>query len=195
MGELNQHNLEEYINTYGCKHFIETGTGIGTGLQYAKQFSFLKLFSIEYMKELYNGCLLRFKGDNRITLLNTDSITGLEQILGELDSTPILFWLDAHFPGADFNYNSYHHYSDNKKLHMPLKDEIELITTIRDTSKDVFIIDDLRIYEKGNYQLGSWEFYDLYGGGGVEFITSALPNHKVTRDYRHQGFLILTPRV
>ena len=133
--------------------------------------------------------------DDRLTLINDDSLNGLEKVLEELDERPALFWLDAHFPGADFHFNSYDHLADQPELHKPLKYEVELIASKRPNSKDVFIIDDLQIYEDGPFELLNQEFKDKYGELGIEFITEAFEKtHDFRRDFRHQGFLILTPK-
>ena len=110
MGELFIHNLSEYFTKYDCYTFIETGTGKGTGLNYAVEYPFEKIYSIEYMEPLYEECKKTFADDDRILLLNADSVSGLEEILNTIpEDKNILFWLDAHFPGADFGLNSYDH--------------------------------------------------------------------------------------
>ena len=43
MGELFIHNLNTYIEKYKCNTFIETGTGIGTGLEHACKYSFNRI--------------------------------------------------------------------------------------------------------------------------------------------------------
>ena len=197
MGELYIHNLEPYVEKYRTTVFVETGTGEGTGLAHAAQSKFDKFYSIENIPELAEQCRFRFDDNSKINIVENNSIDGLKEILNKVPaSEPVFFWLDAHFPGADFGFNSYDHLSEDVNLHKPLKAEIETILECRpDVSRDVFIIDDLRIYEKGNYELGNWDLYDKYGGGGIGFITDAFEGtHDVAKDYRHQGFVILTPK-
>jgi len=195
MGELYLHDLTNFVDTLGCKTFIETGTGRGTGLLHASRYNFSKLYSIEYVKELFDECKEKFSNDSRIELLHDDSINGLKHILEELSDEPVLFWLDAHFPGADFHFNSYDHLADQPELHKPLKFEIKLISDYRKNCKDVFIIDDLHIYEDGPFQLKNEAFRMKYGEAGIDFIEEAFgETHNFVRDYRHQGFLILTPK-
>jgi len=194
MGELFLHDLQYYINKYGCKYFVETGTGKGTGIKHALQYPFRSLYSIEFMPQLHDECSRNFD-DDRLTLLNLDSLSGLEYTLSLLDEKPCLFWLDAHFPGADFHFNSYDRFTDQPDLNKPLKKEIEFIAAKRGASRDVFIIDDLQIYEDGPFELLNQEFKDEYGEDGIEFIEEAFKEtHDFVRDYRHQGFLILTPK-
>jgi len=197
MGELYIHNLEPYLTKHNPTAFVETGTGDGTGLAHAAKSKFDKLYSIEIMPQLAEKCRYRFADDERVSILENNSIDGLKEILNKVSAEePIFFWLDAHFPGADFGFNSYDHLSEDEKLHKPLKAELETILECRpDISKDVFIIDDLRIYERGDYELGNWDLYDKYGGGGIEFITKVFAEtHDLQKDYRHQGFVILTPK-
>lgn len=195
MGELYLHNLDDYITKYGCSVFVETGTGKGVGLSTALKFPFKKLYSIEIMESLFLECLEKFKED-RVEILNESSIEGLKVVLEKIEEeSSAFFWLDAHFPGADFHLNSYDYLIDQPKLHKPLKNEIQIISGGRDTSKDVFIIDDLQIYEEGPYELLNQEFVNKYGSFGLDFIEDCFSeSHTFTRDYRHQGFLILTPK-
>lgn len=194
MGELYIHDLTPFIEK-GCTNFVETGTGKGTGLKYACLYPFKKVYSVEIVQELVDSLQREFEFEERVTILCNSSVVGLFSILHDMNEEPTLFWLDAHFPGADFKFNDYHHMSDQKKLHMPLLYEIEAITSKRDVSNDFFIIDDLRIYERGDYELGNWDLYDTYGGGGIGFIEEAFgKTHDIERDYRHQGFIILTPK-
>ena len=198
MGELNIHNVSDYIKKYDLKNFIETGTGIGTGLSFAAQNSFKNLYSIEIMKELFVENYEKFECDDRITLLNNDSIKGLELIIeNQMDDSPCLFWLDAHFPGADFGIGNY---EDNyeAKIKIPLEEELKLIAEKRD-GNDVLIIDDLRIYEDNNYQskvnktvLNIRKEFDINGIGFIEDLFG--DTHTFKRDLRHQGFLILEPK-
>lgn len=195
MGELYIHELNSYIEKHKCTVFVETGTGVGTGVSYALQHNFKKLYSIEYMEQLYLDCKKRLV-DNRLNLIHSDSLTGIEEILSKTDEDEVIFfWLDAHFPGADFKFNSYDYLKDKPTLHMPLKEEVKLIKEKRPNSKDVIFIDDLQIYEDGPFELLNQEFKDKYGDLGTEFIEEAFAEtHDFSRDYRHQGFLILTPK-
>jgi len=192
MGELNQHDLKDYIERYNLTTFVETGTGKAVGLSYALQFDFQKLFSIEINEQLYTENVNKIK-DPRCQLLWNNSLDGLAIILQQLEM-PTLFWLDAHFPGADFGLGSYD--ADiPRTLKLPLEYELELIVKNRNCAKDVFIIDDLRLLEKGEYELGDLSEREKYGYCGVEFIIKLFGDtHQLKRDLRHQGFLILVPK-
>jgi len=190
LGELYLHNLDQY----SCNVFVETGTGIGTGLAYALTHNFDKLYSMEINYQLYHECKDKFN-DSRLELIHNTSLSGLKIILPELDKNDkVLFWLDAHFPGADFQLGSY----DDKIseiLKLPLKSEIELIHKTRKNCKDVFIIDDLQLFEDGDYEL-KWEqdFIDKFRRSNEFIYNLYSKTHNFIKDYRHQGFLILEPK-
>ena len=197
MGEINIFDLNTFITKYDLSNFIETGTGKGDGLNHAIKYGFKKLYSIEIIKQLYDDVKSKII-DSRVNLINSDSITGLTKIISELDGNT-LFWLDAHFPGADFHIENMSYHDDlEKDIKLPLEAELELIFKLRPDNKDVFIIDDLNLYEDGNYELGKIR-EDLkylrtkYNLNGLDFIKRANCNHKITKHFRHQGFIILTP--
>ena len=196
MGELLLHNLQSYIDEYDCSIFIESGTGVGEGINHALRYPFNELYSFEYVGQLYEHCKSTIV-DSRLELIHTDTVSGLNIVLPSIDDDSVaLFWLDAHFPGADFKFNDYDYMSDQPSLHMPLKDEIETIKSLRPRSKDVFIIDDLQIYvgDDGVQLPNPPGFNEKYGMGGIGFIEEAFgKTHDFVKDYRHQGFLILTP--
>ena len=127
--------------------------------------------------------------DQRASLYLGNSIDVLKEILPKIDeSDKILFWMDSHFPGTDFGLEEKKYIFDD--YNMPLSQELDVIKNYRNTDHDSFIIDDLRLYENGNYQLG-----DLDIGrekSGIGFIENSIKNHLIQRDYRHQGFLILS---
>ncbi len=101
--------------------------------------------------------------------------------------------MDAHFPGADFGLASYGDEKDLKKR-LPLQSELEIIVNSKEVSNDVFVIDDLRIYEDGPFEEGNWSDRKKYGGDGIEFIEEMFDDtHYVVKSYNKQGFVILLP--
>ena len=196
MGTLKIFDLEKYINPTVENIFVETGTYRGDSLQFATNYKFDKLYSIELIKEFYDDCKNKFASNEKVNLINADSIKGLDIVLGELDnSQSVVFWLDAHLPhfyksGFDTNYKS------NKKILIPLEEELITIKNKRDVSNDVLIIDDLRIYEVGEFESGNWMDvinHDMYNG--IEFIFELLSNtHNITKIYNHEGYILCEPK-
>lgn len=191
MGELALFELQRFINL-GCRTFVETGTGKGDGLAHAAKYPFESLWSIEVIKELADISGKRFADDPRIKILNKPSLEGLERILQGLDTSPVLFWLDAHFPGADFHYNSYEHLKESP-LHMPLNEELALIRKYRKSCYDCFIIDDMQLYLDIPVELKNPEFIAKYGNKKLAILETPWEEYKYEIVLRHQGFLILTP--
>lgn len=197
MGDLNIHDLQAYIDKYGCNIFIETGTGIGDGIAHALKYPFDFFYSIEINKELYKRAYEKIYPNNKVVLINKPSIEGLQAVFGNIISEhTCLYWLDAHFPGADFQLASY---SDEiaHNLKYPLIHELRLIRNRRKGKKDVYIIDDLQMMEEGEYELKMTdEFLDKHFQREIRLEISQMfkDTHDFRKDNRHQGFLILTPK-
>lgn len=192
MGHLRNFKIEEIQKDYNIKCFVETGTGYGKGLEYALESDFDKLYSIEYHEMVYHNIKNKFK-DERLSLINNSSSEALKELLPTLDNEPILFWLDAHFPGADFGFGR-HIDEKDEKLRIPLEEEIEIISKYRKDCNDYFLIDDLRIYEDGNFKSGNWSERRKFGGDGIDFIYKNLPNHNITKSYDNEGYIICIPK-
>ena len=194
MGSLTAHNVRKYSN--GIDVFVETGTYMGDSLAYASKFDFQKLYSIELLKKYYDLCMERFKDDSRISLINDNSIDALPKLIDEIKDKSCLYWLDAHLPDI---YDSKKYSSDYTKqtdLYVPLKKELDIITN-KDISKDVFIIDDLRIYVEDDYEDGNWDGFrkSTNYSSGIDFIYEYLSEtHNIKKELRAQGYLICTPK-
>jgi hypothetical protein len=192
MGALYQHNVLDYINKYNLINYVETGTGSGECLSHALTFNFNKLCSVEIYPQIFKEVSEKFK-DTKAEIFLGNSYEVLPKIIENLEGNT-LFFLDAHFPGADFHYESYNSTKDyNTRL--PLEKEVESICKSKDISKDVFIIDDLRVYEDNDYSDGNWPLRKEAGGDGIVFIYNSFSEtHNIERDLRFQGFLIITPK-
>lgn len=194
MGSINKFNLQDYIDKYNSKYFIETGTYKGDGTSYAGSFKFDKIFSIEIIKEFHDLNVLRFKNDENIKLLNNNSIDGLKEILSENNIGSTIFWLDAHLPS--FYSNEYStDYVGEKETLIPLEEELIVIKNNKDITNDVFIIDDLRIYERGNFKNGEWLDVISSGFEGINFIHNILSEtHNINKLYDDEGYIICIPK-
>jgi hypothetical protein len=197
MGRLFTFNLSYYIKQYNITHFVETGTGEGDTLDYISKFNLEEYHSIEINNVIYNKCIDRFQNNlNIIKLYNDTSYNGLKIILSNIPKDKnILFWLDAHFPGADSGLSSYSDESNNI-IRIPLESEIKLISQMRQECKDLIFIDDLRIYEDGPFTHGNWNERKILGGNNIDFIFNNFSStHDITRNYQHEGYIILTPKL
>ena len=194
MGQLNQAiQIKNVLDFYDIKNFVETGTGKAEVVQSVVEADdSLNVHTIEVIPEIYDKNKINFSYLKDVNWHLGTSFDILPEILPDLKGTT-LFWIDAHFPGADFGLSSYGDEKDDDKR-LPLKKELETIVENRDVTNDVFVIDDLRIYEDGPFGDGNWEDREKYGGDGIEFIEELFDEtHYVVKSYNAQGSILLFP--
>jgi hypothetical protein len=200
MGEINIFDLTPYVEKHNCKTYFETGTGKGICLSHALNFDFEKFYSVDLDEELVNDAKNRFVGYS-LTLINDYSSKALEQYVPTLTQEPVFFFLDAHFPGADFHKMSYEEsIRTYKEEAFPLHLELQSIKKSRNTDKDVFLIDDFKLYEEGDYEFGGWAYSGLQEELGLvtksQFIYDLFKDtHTFEKSLRHQGFLFIIPKI
>jgi hypothetical protein len=201
MGELNIFNLDFFKTDFGCTTYVETGTGIGVCLRHMINYDFQQYYSIDLDGDLIEQAKINFPQDN-INFIHDYSTQALEKLVPTLPiDTPVLFFLDAHFPGADFGKMSYtESITEFKQTAFPLIQEINIIQKHRDISKDCFIIDDWKLYDSTlNYEMPGWEYEQLQKQlnivtDGNQIINLFKDTHDHEVKLRHQGFLFLTPK-
>ena len=194
MGQLNEAiQVKNVLDFYNIENFVETGTGAAEVVRSISNIkSDLNIHTIEIIEEIFNKNKISNSYLTNVNWHLGQSSEVMPKILPQLEGNT-LFWLDAHFPGADFGLASY---GDEKDLdkRLPLRSELEIIVEGRDVSNDVFVIDDLRVYEDGPFETGNWAERNLYGGDGIAFIEDLFEDtHFVVRSYNKQGFVILLP--
>lgn len=204
MGDLKIFELQNFKHNFDLTAFVETGTFRGEGTLHASHY-FDQVYTIEIDEEMYNNTKNNLKHKSNIHFLLGNSADVIEELSNKINANT-LFWLDAHFPGADAHKVPYNHEKDPHKR-IPLENELKSIHKNRvGKYNDVLIIDDLWLYEDGPFQSGDLDahmkkcghnttreklmqgrtmdwFYDLYS-----------PTHNIMKDYRHQGYLIVTPK-
>jgi hypothetical protein len=190
VGNLGKHPIENWRKEYKLDTLIETGTYQGAGIRTALRFGFQKVYSIELNKRFYDRAVHEFQ-DDPVVLVLGDSITEIGKIAKLLKEDNILFWLDAHLPSIT-GYKKEH--SDDTKF--PLEIELSEIAKNRDVSNDVFLIDDLRIYEKAKYGRGNLRKEDWkHMKGNIDFIFDVLRDtHDINRDLRDEGYVVCLPK-
>ena len=194
MGQLNEAiEVKNVLDFYEIKNFVETGTGIAEVVREVHDVdSNLTIHTIEVVPEIFDQNKIRFSYLKKVNWHLGGSAQVLSEVVPPLEGNT-LFWMDAHFPGADVGLSSYGDEKDMDKR-LPLKNELETILASRDVSNDVFVIDDLRIYEDGPFETGNWDERTKYGGDGIEFIEKLFEDtHYIGRSYNAQGFVILFP--
>ena len=194
MGQLNEAiQVKNVLDFYNIDNFVETGTGAAEVVRSISNIkSDLNIHTIEIIEEIFNKNKISHSYLTNVNWHLGQSSEVMPEILPQLEGST-LFWLDAHFPGADFGLASYGDEEDLDKR-LPLRSELEIIVEGRDVSNDVFVIDDLRVYEDGPFETGNWAERNLYGGDGIAFIEDLFEDtHFVVRSYNKQGFVILLP--
>ena len=213
MGTLKKHDVSSLQDNYNLINYVETGTGEGECLEHAIIHSFTNFHSIEIYDQVYLKAKEKFDILSSLCrkeckLYHGSSVDKLPEVLSLIEG-PTLFFLDAHFPGADFRHERYDAIKEDE-IRIPLKVELETIIRMKDISKDVFIIDDLWLYEDANYQTGTLNDHldkhfpglgytreELSGGQNSDFIYELFAQtdtHDIKKDYRDQGYLVLTPK-
>lgn len=185
LGVLSDFDLARMIADFGSRFLIETGTGEGVDIEFAKTFRFEHVYSIETSLTLAIKVAFRNAQNQKMTIIHGRSERGLKEALEEIpQDAPVIFWMDtqptfeSHVPPS------------------PLERELRLISRLRDTSRDIFLIDDLRLYEDGAFedgpcpvdQLAPPTFRDLHF---VEDILGA--THQVNRMIQRTGYLCAFP--
>ncbi len=195
MGSLLRFRLDEFINNFALQTFVETGTARGDSLAYAAERpEFLHLLSCEIEPLLAAGACCRFNEDPRVLIQRGDS--GLfMQMVANSELPPAFFWLDAHYPGAGFGLKGYED-AMPETIRLPLGRELEHIRKHR-AGRDVILIDDLRIYELGDYEAGPLPD-DTPGqptANGADWIRAMFAEtHTAHTILRDQGYLLLQPK-
>ena len=199
MGSLAHLNLRGIRDTYGLKSFVETGTGDGHSVALAIAGGFEAVHSIEIVPELAHAASVKFARYPQVRIHAGASSLLLPGIIDELPEGPALFWLDAHFPGADYGMGEYDGEKDVDRR-LPLQTEVELIATLRKGCRDLLIIDDARIYQSGPYGAGDLpaDWPPLVGlkDRSLDFVRRAFgETHGIVVDYRDQGYVMVAPHV
>jgi hypothetical protein len=207
MGSISSFNLTPIIEKYNTKTYVETGTGIAECLTHANKFDFNKLYSVELDEDLAREARLKVTNEN-VEIINDYSTNGLKNnILPNLPKDEsVLFFLDAHFPGADFHKISYEEsITQYKEESLPLKLEVDIILENRDITNDVFIIDDWFLYQPElTYEANNtknWPYSELQKSlnliqddDAANIISRFEATHNIEVDHRHQGYLVMTPK-
>lgn len=193
MGSLHRFDLAPIVSKYNLKTFVETGTARGNSLAWAAANpDFQHLLSCEIEPLLAAGAIARFNEDPRVSIVRMESglFIGLFATSG---LPPALIFLDAHYPGAGYGLGDYAGEGIHEDVRLPLRCELQNLTAR--PPHDVILIDDLRIYELGDYQDGNLpEGVPGYPTpNGAQWILDLFPFHRGVRLKEDQGYLILMP--
>jgi hypothetical protein len=195
MGELFFFQLAKLIDVFQCDTFFETGTGYGFGVYVARMFPFKNILSVEILASEVERLRPAFSSDHRVQLFAGRSSDIMTQVLPHISGN-IIFWLDAHFPGAHHHLQGYDGEQDID-TRLPLERELALIKQLRPGKRDVILIDDLRIYERDKFEWGNMSDFgqDAAGKYDSKFLyTTFEETHVAQRYLNHSGYLALLPK-
>ena len=196
-------NLQNTFEDFQIQNYVETGTGgildsygQNSLLQVSQlKIKNLKMHSIEILDRIYKEAVNYFKNNKNVFIHYGNSHDELPKVLDELDENPTVFFLDAHFPDS---YRDKHNREiikdDPDYIKIPLEGELCILCQKRDVSKDIIVIDDIRIYKEGPYENGNFENKALHGGESLDFVYELLDKtHIVVESYLQEGYLICFP--
>jgi hypothetical protein len=124
--------LHHYARKYELEVFVETGTFRGDTLDYLQP-ELGELYSVELSEKLHAEAFERFRGNEKIRLLQGDSGKVLRELIPTI-TKPALIWLDAHYSAKVTAHGD---------LETPILAELEAIFHLS-KAKHIILIDDVR---------------------------------------------------
>lgn len=203
MGDITIFDINNILQNCNLDCFCETGTLHGHAVNFIAGYPFKQIVSIEIVDTLAEAATKRFENDARIKIINGDSSKVLKSVCETHLNGNTLFWLDAHFPGADSLLTKYGNEQD-ENTRVPLKAELEVIKTRAKNFNDVIIIDDLWLYEEGPFEWGTFnehmrkyhnsEKREEICGQDSSFVYEMFnQTHTIQKLNNHQGYLLIKP--
>ncbi len=198
MGRLSRFPIAEWRKRYGLEVFVETGTWKGDGLLCALRAGFPVAFSIELHPEQAETARQRIRqhfpedSPRAWAIIEGDSgrmipklLPNLSQPLGAHHAPPVLWWLDAHLPER--------YTGTGQGEQTPLEQELQaIVRSPRDHTRDVFILDDMRLYQRGSWANGN--FSGELAGDIATLQALLFHTHNVLVRSQDEGYLIASPR-
>lgn len=191
MGTLVMFDLKDAKDRYDIGIVVETGTGWGHGVIYAIDQG-MEVYSMDVDPHTTDA-LARYKDRKDVHLHLGPSYKILPKILPKIPAA--VFWLDAHFPcHISLPEPQKFALAGDPTVRLPLETELRLIAEHPCFKRSIFYIDDLRIYQDGPFQAGSWGERSLKGGDSIEFIFDIFRDtHAVIKIHADQGYVIAVP--
>jgi hypothetical protein len=179
-------NISWIKDKFNQNTFVETGCFQGSSLEYAFNLGYEKVYSCDVNLNLVNHCKQRFK-DKDVSIYHLDSSDFLKEIMPLLPTQSVLFFLDAHLCGwysggpmtTDFAHD----------VNFPLEKELDIIFNKRAEFDDIIVCDDLRMYEDGPFEGGSWpDRLNVSSALSTDFLYKY--GKKVSKFYADEGYIL-----
>jgi predicted O-methyltransferase YrrM len=201
MGSIRKFDIKNIKEKQNINIFVETGTLYGDGVDYALSSGFDTIISIEINAQLAQAAREKYKNIPQVQIIEGNSAEVIDTICKQIQE-PILFWLDAHFPGADAGLCGHLDEADYN-ARVPLEKELESI--YNRNKKDIIICDDLWMYEDGPYESGTFNEHSKRHGHNItreqvcghdlsHFYNLFSNTHNFKKYYSHQGYLVMLPK-
>lgn len=198
MGALSRIGLDFLVQAHALDAFVETGTGHGHNLITALQWPELKdLRSIEIDEQTWHRNVVTFSNEPRVRLYHGDSPNVLPGIAVEMNALDrrVLWFLDAHYPGSGRLVPLPMVPTPSPLAAVPLSREFAALVAHRDLRRDVLVIDDLCLFEAGEYESDAPQLRANLGLGSLWWVESQLcGTHEITRVMRDGGYMIAKPK-
>ena len=194
MGRIqNPTHLAQMCEKFQIKNYVETGVGTGHAMKYVLDLGCIdQAYGIELDSRLFETYEKIFT-NQPVEFFYGYSHEQMANVLKELDNNPTLFWLDAHFPGADYFGEGYGSEKDFIKR-LPMEEELRIISKNRDISNDIIFMDDLRIYVDRDFTVGNWEDRKTIGLDGYDFVEDLIgETHTINEHLGDEGYLLAFP--
>lgn len=153
--------VKRFVDEYGIKVFIETGTAGGDSVRAAAEI-FEHCHSIEIADNTFEG-----EVPENVTLWQGNSATSLQEVSKTYKGQRVLFWLDAHWSE---NYES-----TDKENECPLLAEIQAIKG----HDCLILIDDARLFLGPHPWPCDYRFWPSFQDVFIK-LHDCFPRHKIT---------------
>lgn len=157
LGVLGSKRIREFFNIDQCKVFVETGTHLGNGVQWAVDSGmFDTILSTELHKEAFEISRNRFLNNKNVTIKNEDTVHFLKEVIPSLQGKTMIY-LDAHFSINQYNAHV-------EEYPVPLIHESNIIlNNAKNLSDIIVLVDD----EKEWYEDMIDELLSMYRSKGM----------------------------
>ncbi|HEY4153523.1 MAG TPA: hypothetical protein VGM38_09400 [Pseudolysinimonas sp.] len=189
MGTVTHFDIGQLTELYDLHYFVETGVGQAVSLaEVVENHFFRAYYSCDWDEIMVRASRHRMADNPCVHIEHARSADFLSSLLEHLPrSSPILFWLDAHFPMTN---------KADDGLVLPLASELDIIARLRPEGRDVIAIDDLAIYTDGPFQTPLIEGLRPWcpEERGIRFVHEAIgKTHHIELSYDDGGYILATP--